>query len=120
MNKKEVLTEFEELSKKFGIDVQYEFLEGKGGLCSIKDKKLIIINKALPDLDKVKIFSEIFSNFPLDNVYLKPALRKYIENSKKLSKTVSSKTSPLTQKPQKENHFNSGSLRSEKPSNEKV
>ncbi|MFC1849427.1 hypothetical protein ACFL27_04375 [candidate division CSSED10-310 bacterium] len=81
-NRKILLERFEELAAKLGIIISYERgLEGPGGLCRIKDQNMILINRNLTVQDKIDVIVDSIIQFPLDNHYILPELREYLENA---------------------------------------
>ncbi|MEE2754284.1 MAG: hypothetical protein VX910_09895 [Candidatus Latescibacterota bacterium] len=76
-----LLQELEALSKKLDIVIIRVDLEGRsGGLCVIKGERRFILDRRLDSKAQVEVLSKAFSKLPLDNVYLKPAVRDAIDN----------------------------------------
>ena len=74
----------EELAHKLGIDVRHENIPleetfSAGGLCRIRGTQVIIINENASDGDKVLALGKALKRFDLSNIYLKPALRKFLD-----------------------------------------
>ncbi len=74
----------EALAHSLGVEIRYEYLEGEtvfpsGGLCRIKDKQLIIVNKRAAAGEKVQTLARALRRFDLSRVYLRPALRDLLE-----------------------------------------
>ena len=81
-----ILHQLEELAGRLGITVRYESGSseeyfGSGGLCRLKGNYVLIIHTQAPGQEKIRLFLETLKRFPLDHVYIKPALRKLLENS---------------------------------------
>lgn len=79
-----LLAHLEEISHKLGIAVRYENIPldeafSVGGLCRIRDKQVIIINENASKGDKLLALGKALKRFDLDKIYLKPALRKFLE-----------------------------------------
>lgn len=79
MKENEILGHFEELTQNLSIDLRYEKGDFAGGLCRVNDKQIMIINKRLPDDQKIKIFANAIAQLNLDNIYILPAIREIIE-----------------------------------------
>jgi hypothetical protein len=84
LNELSLLGQLEGLAQTLGIQVRYECLEGEtafrsGGLCRIRKKTVIIVNTKATLTDKIKTLTEALRRFDLGNVYLKPALRDFLE-----------------------------------------
>jgi hypothetical protein len=50
-----------------------------GGLCKLRGEKLLIIKSKAPGRDKIQILAKALSNFDLDQIYIRPAIRGLIE-----------------------------------------
>jgi len=79
-----ILGHLEALAHTLEVQVRYEPLEGEsafpsGGLCRIKDKKYIIVNERASTGEKVRTLSKALRRFDLSRVYLRPALRDFLE-----------------------------------------
>ena len=71
---------FEELAEKMNINI----VQGKGdfigGMCSVNDKSYIVINKVKPMSQRLNILGAEFSKLDLNNIFVSPALRDFIED----------------------------------------
>ena len=81
-----ILGHLEALAHTLGIQVRYETLEGEaafpsGGLCRVRDKQFIIINEKASTGEKVQTLARALRRFDLSGVYLRPALRDFLESS---------------------------------------
>ena len=79
-----LLGHLEELAYALGIKVRYEKLEGdlaftSGGLCRIRNEPVFIINVDATTEEKVRTFARALRRFDLSQIYLKPALRDFLE-----------------------------------------
>ena len=75
----------EELAHKLGIAVRHENIPideafSAGGLCRIRDKQVIIINENASSGDKVLALGKALKRFDLNNIYMKPALRQFLDD----------------------------------------
>ena len=84
MKKVKLYTEFEELGQRLGLKI----LKGKGdfsgGTCTENSETVIVINKMKPMEQRLKTLATSFLEFNLDEIYMVPALRAYIEESRLL------------------------------------
>ena len=83
MNETMILQNLEELAEKLGIKVNYENLRkrhvfSKGGLCRVKDDKLVIIDTTLNLSEKIDVLADALSQFDLKDVYMPPVVRKIV------------------------------------------
>ena len=84
----QLLEELESLSEKLGITIRYELGDFKGGFCQVKEDTYIIIPKRLPIEKQVLILSRELARFPLDNMYILPAVRELIEENRVPAESV--------------------------------
>ena len=84
MKKEKLFLEFEELGQRLGVKI----LKGKGnfagGTCVVNDKTVIVVNNMKPLEHRLKTLATSFLKYNLDDVYMVPALRAYIEESRSL------------------------------------
>ena len=84
MKKVKLYTEFEELGQRLGLKI----LKGKGdlsgGTCTVNNETVIVINKMKPMEQRLKTLATSFLEYNLDEIYMVPALRAYIEESRLL------------------------------------
>jgi hypothetical protein len=79
-----LLNQLEELAQRLTIEIRYvtirkgDFL-ATGGLCRITDKYIIVVNKKSSIQDKIQILARAIKRFDLSDVYLRPALREFLE-----------------------------------------
>jgi hypothetical protein len=80
MKHEELIEEFHLLATQLGITIRYEKGDFEGGYCILKDRKLLLINRKLLPNRKASVLAAALREIGLDNVFLKPALREYIED----------------------------------------
>ena len=84
MKKEKLYAEFENLGQRLGVKI----IKGKGnfsgGICVVKDETVIVVNKMKPIEHRLKILATSFIDYNLDDIYMIPALRAYIENTRSL------------------------------------
>ncbi len=80
MKNEEILAELHELAKQIGVTIRYEKGDFEGGYCILKDQGVLLVNKRLFPQRKSAILAIAINEIGLDNVYVKPALREYIED----------------------------------------
>jgi len=74
----------EALAHNLGVEIRYESMEGdnpfsSGGMCRIRDKRVIIINQRATTADKVRTLVKALRCFDLTHLYLRPVLRDLLE-----------------------------------------
>ncbi len=82
-----ILSHLEALAHSLGIKVRYEDLAGEtafsaGGLCRIKNQQVIIVNERAPVREKTRTLAKALSRFDLNQVYIRPALRDFLEEER--------------------------------------
>ncbi|MBC2715604.1 MAG: hypothetical protein HF978_09870 [Desulfobacteraceae bacterium] len=75
-----------ELADKLDIAVAEQNLRvtgvnAKSGLCIVKDQKIFIMDKHLNVREKVETLADCLRTLPLDDIYVMPAVRKYLDRS---------------------------------------
>ena len=83
MNETMILQNLEAIAEKLGVQVNYENLKkrhvySKGGLCRLKEDKLVIIDSNLHLSEKIDILADALSQFNLEDIYMPPAVRKIL------------------------------------------
>lgn len=84
MDDSTLLNQLEELAHRLTIEIRYvtvrqEDFWAVGGLCRIKDKYIIIVNKKSTVKDKIHTLTRAIKRFDLSQVYVRPALREFLE-----------------------------------------
>ena len=82
MDSTTLLQEFEDLAERMSIRVRYGKLDGDGGLCRYRDMYHIVINKRLDTDSRINLLGRAFAEFPLENVFLIPAVRDAIDRNR--------------------------------------
>lgn len=80
MNQEILLKELEELAAQLGINVRYEKGDFDGGYCILKDQKILVVNKRIFDNRKTSVLAQGIYEIGIENVFVKPAVRQYIED----------------------------------------
>ncbi len=82
MKPKQLLEELKSLAATLNITVRFEQGNFRGGSCILEQQRLIVINRSLPVESKISLLAQALSSFPLDGVYIKPAVREYLEQER--------------------------------------
>jgi len=78
--------ELEDLADRSGITIRYEKGDFEGGFCVLKAERLIVVNKKLSPSKKSAVLAQGIAEVGIEEIYLKPAIREYIEDE--LAKAV--------------------------------
>ena len=79
MTQEQILKELESLADRSGITVRYEKGDFEGGFCVLKAERLIVVNKKLAAAKKASVLAQGVAEIGIENRYLKPAIREFIE-----------------------------------------
>lgn len=85
----EVYEEMIEIAKKIGVSVRKESGKFKGGYCTINNQDIIIINSSIPLETRTSLLAKCLSNCSIQDVFMKPAVRDYIEKEQFKRETAS-------------------------------
>lgn len=80
MTPEQLLKELEELAIQCSIAVRYEKGDFEGGFCVLKAERLIVVNKKLAPAKKASILAQGLAEIGIDEMYLKPVVREFIED----------------------------------------
>jgi hypothetical protein len=80
MTQEQMAKELESLAANSGISIRYEKGDFEGGYCVLKAERLIVVNKKLAPQKKASILAQGLAEIGIDEVYLKPAVREFIED----------------------------------------
>ncbi len=80
-----LLGQLETLAAGLDIEVRHENLSGEtapgaGGLCRYRGRNLLILNSQASLGEKIRVLARALKRFDLTHVYLKPALRDFLES----------------------------------------
>jgi hypothetical protein len=80
MKHEEIVAELHGLARQLGVAIRYEKGDFEGGYCTLKDEKVLLINKRLSPHRKAAVLALALHGIGLETVFIKPALREYIED----------------------------------------
>jgi hypothetical protein len=76
----EMLAEIEALAMEMGVHIRYEKGDFDGGYCILRDERLIVVNKKFHAARKASVIGQGLNELGLENVYVKPAVRLFIDD----------------------------------------
>ncbi len=76
-NEDNILSEIMILLDNLNIELKVSD-DVESGFCQVKNKKYIFLNKINKKADKIKKLKNILNGLPLENVYIKPILREFL------------------------------------------
>jgi hypothetical protein len=80
MTAEEMVAELEDVAREMGVQIRYEKGDFEGGYCLLREERVIVVNRKLAPSRKASVISQGFGELGIDNVYLKPAVRLFIED----------------------------------------
>ncbi len=80
MKHEEMIQELQDVARQLGITVRFDQGNFEGGYCILKTQHLLLLNKRLLPVRKAAVLARALREIGLDNVFLKPAVRAYIED----------------------------------------
>ena len=80
MKAEDLLEELQDVSRQIGVTIRFEKGDFEGGFCILRDQRLVLINRRLMPSRKASLLALALQNIGLEAVYLKPAIRQYIED----------------------------------------
>jgi hypothetical protein len=90
VKREELMQELQGVAMQLGVTIRYERGDFEGGYCVLKEQKLLLVNRRLLPLRKSAVLALALHEIGLENVFLKPAVREYIEDE--VAKTARSTT----------------------------
>ncbi|MDZ7263210.1 MAG: hypothetical protein ONB16_01405 [candidate division KSB1 bacterium] len=82
MKTRNILEGLENLIQSLSIDLRYEKGDFAGGLCRISNRSVLIVNDRLSPENKIKLIAAELKQLKLNHIYIRPALRKIIEEGR--------------------------------------
>ena len=87
IDSEQLLQALEEVAAKIGVKVRYENLVGGpirtfGGACRIRGEDVVFVDRNLPTIEKLYALGRELQNFDLENVYVAPAARKFLQSER--------------------------------------
>jgi hypothetical protein len=80
MTPEQLIKELEDLAEKSSIALRYEKGDFDGGYCVLKTERIIVINKRLAPQKRTSVLAQALAEVGIEEVYLKPAVREFIED----------------------------------------
>lgn len=80
MNYTQLIQDLETVADQLGVRLRYEKGDFEGGYCILRDQKLLVVNKRLPDARKASSVAVGLAQYGIDETFVKPNIRQYIED----------------------------------------
>ena len=75
-----LIQELQEVAAQLGVTIRYERGDFEGGYCILRDQKILLVNRRLFPARKASVLAMAMHEIGLEDMYLKPAVREYIED----------------------------------------
>jgi hypothetical protein len=80
MRHEALIEELQTLARQLNVSVRYEKGDFEGGYCILKDERVLVIHKRLSPARKASVLAVGLHEIGLDNLFIKPVIREYIED----------------------------------------
>lgn len=88
MKPDELIEELHTIASQLGVTIRYELGDFEGGYCILRDQRLLLVNRRLLPARKASILAVAMQEIGLEQVYVKPAVRAYIEDEVARARTA--------------------------------
>lgn len=83
MKLNQIYDELSVIVKKIGYSIRHDRGQFQSGYCIVNEKKLILFNRYTPLETKINVLVKCILTNEIDGVFIKPAIREFIENESK-------------------------------------
>ena len=80
MKAEDIIEELQDVARQIGVTIRFEKGDFEGGYCVLRDQRLVLINRRLMLSRKASLLALALQNIGLETIFLKPAIRQYIED----------------------------------------
>jgi murein endopeptidase len=80
MKAEDIIEELQDVARQIGVTIRFEKGDFEGGYCVLRDQRLVLINRRLMPTRKASLLALALQNMGLETIFLKPAIRQYIED----------------------------------------
>jgi hypothetical protein len=81
MKTAQIVSELIEASRQLGLDVRIERGNFRGGLCTLSEDAVIVLNKRHPPELHLSVLADILRGKEVDSLFMKPAVRNALQRS---------------------------------------
>jgi hypothetical protein len=75
-----LIQELQDVATQLGVEIRYERGDFEGGYCILREQKILLVNRRLFPAKKASVLAMAMHEIGLEDMYLKPAVREYIED----------------------------------------
>jgi hypothetical protein len=80
MKHEEMIQELLDVARQLGISVRFDQGNFEGGYCILRTQQLLLVNRRLQPARKASVLAKALREIGLDTVFVKPAVRAYIDD----------------------------------------
>ena len=80
MKHEDLINELQEIARQLGVTVRFEKGDFEGGYCILKTERVMLVNRRLQPARKAVVLALALHEIGLENVFIKPAVREFIED----------------------------------------
>lgn len=80
MTHQQIYDELKSVAEQKGLLVRLELGDFDGGICTVKDRQVILVNRRHDISRRVHVVARALFTSGLDDVFIKPAIREIIED----------------------------------------
>jgi hypothetical protein len=74
-----LLMGLEAVAARLGVAVRYEPCEGRGGMCTLRGRRVLIIDDGKTAAERAEVIARGLAELDLEAIYVPPAVREAIE-----------------------------------------
>ncbi len=78
MQDAELLSKLEEVVDQLGLELRWDEGDFTGGICRLGDRKILVMNRSLPTVEKIRVLCRNLSHADLSKIFVLPAIREHI------------------------------------------
>ena len=82
MNSGETVDYLAEMSEKLGIAVRWDGLIGDGGICELRGKRFLFVDRSRSLDTQIDVMTNALSGEAIDEVYILPEVRQLLESAR--------------------------------------
>jgi hypothetical protein len=75
-----LIQELQDVATQLGVTIRFERGDFEGGYCILRDQKILLVNRRLFPARKASVLAIAMHEIGLEDMFLKPAVREYIED----------------------------------------
>lgn len=81
MKADQIVRELEGVARHFGVQVRFEKGRFRGGRCVVEGERFVVLNRLHPPEVNLSILAESLRDLPLDTVFVRPVVRRALEEA---------------------------------------